>query len=124
MSDCINQQQLDEIFPPEKTDEFFDALYGGAEEGAYFIKLICNEVTNNTADLAFELHRRPNQCLKCSLTYGLPKVFERHPVINIQSIAKSVAHLLGWPDVSWSLDRTQEVSDDLHVIPLRLERKN
>lgn len=117
MTQCINQKILDEIFPPEKADAFFDAIYGGSEEGAYDISLTCEAVEDNSARLRFELKRREGQCLRCSLTYGLPAVFQRHPVIDINSVAEAVAHVLGWNNFHWDLGKVVEESDALHYIP-------
>lgn len=120
---CPAQDILDRIFPPERTDAFFDALYGGAEEGAYDIHLVCKDSDAKKADLAFELRRRPGKCLKCSLTYGLPQVFQRHPIIAVAEVAQKVADTLGWTDpITWKLGGTQEHGDDLHVIPLTIEK--
>ena len=93
----LDQAFLDEIFPAQRTDDFFDALFGGAEEGAYDIRLVCRNVTPVRAQLAFELRQRPGKCLVCNLTYGLPQVFQRHPVLNVAGVAKAVAEkgLLG-----------------------------
>ena len=30
---------LNEVFPPERTDQFFDALFGDPDEGAYDIRM-------------------------------------------------------------------------------------
>ena len=35
----FTSERLAELFPPERTDAFFEALFGGAEEGAYDIRL-------------------------------------------------------------------------------------
>ena len=115
----LDQAFLDGIFPPERADAFFDALFGGAEEGAYDIGLVCREVTPQTAQLAFELRQRPGKCLVCNLTYGLPQVFQRHPVLNVAGVVRSMAERLGWaPDkVSWTLGHTEEISRELHAIP-------
>lgn len=119
----LEQTFLDTVFPAERTDAFFDALFGGAEEGAYDIRLVCRQVSDNRADLAFELHQRPGKCLVCNLTYGLPQVFQRHPVLNVAGVARAVAEKLGWSDKSpWKLGSTQEVSRELHCIPLIIER--
>lgn len=118
---CPEQKSLDVIFPPERADAFFDALYGGAEEGAYDIRLICNKVADNCAYLAFELKQRPGKCLRCSLTYGLPEVFKRHPLININGLAKQIGELLGWQGpVNWELGQTEEISPEEHIIPLKV----
>ena len=121
---ALDQTFLDKIFPPERADEFFDALFGGAEEGAYDIALVCREVTPQKAHLAFELRQRPGKCLVCNLTYGLPQVFQRHPVLNVAGVARDVAAQLDWPvdSFSWKLGHTEEISRELHAIPLMIER--
>ena len=111
----LDQDFLDAAFPAQRTDDFFDALFGGAEEGAYDIRLVCRNVTPDRAVLAFELRRRPGK--------GLPQVFQRHPVLNVAGVAKAVAARLGWPETNrWSLEPTEEISHELHAIPLVLER--
>ena len=115
----ITQSQLDALFPPEKSDAFFDALYGEAEEGAYTIRLEYQSETPTQLNCVFALHRRPGQCLVCQLTHGLPNVFRRHPVINAAGIARSLAELAGWnPDViHWEIGETIQKSSSLHLIP-------
>lgn len=109
-----------EVFPPDRTDAFFDALFGGAEEGAYDISLRFVSANDNTYEFAFDLTQRPGKCLACNLTYGLPQVFARHPVLNVKSVAAAVARALGAePDaVQWELKATQEHSSAVHSIPL------
>ncbi len=123
-SQPLDQAFLDELFPAERADAFFDALFGGAEEGAYDIRLVSREISPTRALLAFELRQRPGKCLACNLTYGLPEVFQRHPVLNVAGVVKAVATRLGWPesDLRWSLGPTEEISRELHAIPLILER--
>lgn len=120
----LDQTFLDKIFPAQRADDFFDALFGGAEEGAYDIGLVCHELEPQKARLAFELRQRPGKCLACNLTYGLPQVFQRHPVLNVAGVAHEVAERMGWPKeaVVWRLGHTEEVSRELHVIPLVVER--
>ncbi len=126
MSDTLTlpQEMLEALLPPEKSDAFFDALYGGAEEGAYTIKLALHSLTDSEARLALELHQRPGKCLVCSLTYGLPQVFQRHPMINVAGMAKEIAKALQWDEntISWQLGRTEERSSDLHAIPLIIQK--
>lgn len=123
-SQHLDQAFLDEIFPATRADDFFDALFGGAEEGAYDIFLVCREATAETARLAFELRQRPGKCLACNLTYGLPQVFQRHPILNVAGVARDVGKRLGWPTESlkWKLGHTEEVSNEVHAIPLTLEK--
>ena len=120
----LDQSFLDKIFPPSRADEFFDALFGGAEDGAYDIGLVCRGVEAQKAKLAFELRQRPGKCLACNLTYGLPQVFQRHPILNVAGVARDVAQHLGWPAESfkWKLGHTEEVSNEVHAIPLTLEK--
>ena len=119
----LDQSFLDKIFPASRADEFFDALFGGAEDGAYDIGLVCREVEAQKVKLAFELRQRPGKCLACNLTYGLPQVFQRHPILNVAGVARDVAAHLGWPAEStkWKLGHTEEVNRELHVIPLVVE---
>ena len=119
----LDQSFLDKIFPRSRADEFFDALFGGAEDGAYDIGLVCRGVEAQKAKLAFELRQRPGKCLACNLTYGLPQVFQRHPILNVAGVARDVAAHLGWPPeaTKWKLGHTEEVNRELHVIPLVVE---
>lgn len=119
----LDQTFLDKIFPAQRADDFFDALFGGAEEGAYDIGLVCRALEPQKARLAFELRQRPGKCLVCNLTYGLPQVFQRHPILNVAGVARDVAARMGWPEnsVVWRLGHTEEVSRELHVIPLVVE---
>ena len=68
MEQKITADFLDGLFPPERTDAFFDALFGGAEEGAYTIVLRPRAESETSVEVAMELHQRPGKCLMCSLT--------------------------------------------------------
>lgn len=91
MSAKIDNAFLKENFPPERTDQFFEVLFGGAEEGAYDIVLTVRNETEDHVEMAYELHQRPGKCLVCSLTYGLSTVFRKHPVIDAAGTAAKVA---------------------------------
>lgn len=124
---CFSPERLAEIFPPSRADAFFEALFGGAEEGAYDIHLVAADDVAPCADelrFYFELRQRPGHCLVCSLTYGLPQVFERHPVIGIKTLIGELAGLAGWDqeEVWWRMGKTEGLSDALHRIPLVLLR--
>ena len=69
-----------------------------------------------------ELHQRAGRCLVCSLTYGLPQVFERHPIINLKGLVSDIASRAGWEldDVWWRIGTTESLSSALHRIPLVL----
>lgn len=118
----ITSAFLDELFPKERTEAFFDALFGGAEEGAYDIVLRPRKESDKEVDLAFELHQRPGKCLVCNLTYGLSGVFRRHPVINAQGLADAVAKEMGWKKCTWEIDTTREESSAMHWLPFRIMR--
>lgn len=117
----LTAEFFDKIFPLSKSDDFFDALYGDKNEGAYDITIRLNNVTSNIIELQFNLNQRPGKCLVCSLTYGLPEVFKRHPVINIKGLIKEIENIL--PEIkieNYEIGRTQEKSEDLHIIPFKL----
>lgn len=119
----ITQDFLQSLFPPSKTDEFFDALFGGAEEGAYTIRLSPRQESENAVEIAMELHKRPGKCLVCSLTYGLPDVFRRHPIINARGIAEAIAQKMGWENHEWTIGGTHEEGQALHWIPFTVTGK-
>ena len=77
--DVFTPECLNDLFPIQRTNDFFDALFGDAEEGAYDIRLVVDPEESDDGELHFyfELHQRAGRCLVCSLTYGLPQVFER-----------------------------------------------
>lgn len=107
------------VFPPQRADDFFEALFGGAEDGAYDISLRFVRALGDTYEFAFDLTQRPGKCLACNLTYGLPQVFSRHPVLNVKGVAEEVARALGKDPatVKWELKATREESSVLHYIP-------
>lgn len=118
--DCLNS-----IFPSQRTDAFFDALFGDAEEGAYDIRLTfdaAQEPVEGELRFHFELHQRPGRCLVCNLTYGLPQVFERHPIIDLKGVVSELATLAEWDleEVWWRVGATESISNAFHRIPLVL----
>jgi len=121
---AFTREKLDALFPPERSDEFFDALYGDPAEGAYDIRLVFREAEAEALHFAFELRRRPGKCLACNLTYGLPQVFVRHPLINLKGLAGELGALMGWKaeGLDVQLGKTEEDSPELHAIPLRIRR--
>lgn len=116
----FDQEFLDSLFPADRADQFFEALYGDAEEGAYDISLGFSGEKGGQLVFEFRLTQRPGQCLRCNLTYGLPEVFSRHPLINVKGVVAGVEERLGREpgSLSWSLKPTRELSHELHVIPL------
>lgn len=113
------------LFPPERADEFFDAMFGDASEGSYDISLRFQDYSPEKKELYFqlELTERPGKCLACNLTYGLPEVFSRHPIINIKGLVEEINNKLGdkLEVKDWSLGSTQTVSRSTHAIPLTIK---
>jgi hypothetical protein len=121
----FSDQVLDEIFPEARSDQFFEALYGDIQEGAYSIGLRFKrfDASRSMLHFALELRERPEKCLVCNLTYGLPEVFSRHPIINIRGVVKELEKRLGNGFLfgDWSLGQTQPVFKDLHTIDLMIK---
>lgn len=113
---------LRKIFPEGRADEFFEALFGDADEGSYDIELAYRGVDSTNLIMELLLHERPNCCLACNLTQGLPQVFSRHPIIGIDSIVKEINDLIGdkFTCGEWSLGHTEQRSSSLHVIPIKI----
>ena len=111
---------LKQLFPAERADDFFEALYGDSAEGAYDIAFSFQGLKKDALEFRFDLHRRPGKCLACNLTYGLPQVFSRHPIINIRGLVRDIENRLdGKANCSrWELGETREISSELHVVPL------
>jgi len=118
----FTDQVLVELFPPERTNDFFEALFGDANEGAYDIKLRYSGYDNSTGTLRFNLDllERPGACLVCSLTYGLPEVFSRHPIINIKGLVGEIGKRLEGKAAcaDWKLGTTVQQEKSRHSIPL------
>lgn len=117
--DVFTQDYLDTLLPKETSDQFFEALYGDASDGAYDIRLEFISANDNRIVLAFNLIQRPGKCLVCNLTYGLPTVFSRHPRINIKGMVKKIEEK-GIKVKSWRIGETEENSTALHIIPFFL----
>ncbi len=114
----FSQEFLTSLFPPERTNEFFEALFGDANDGAYDIKMSFQGREGNTLKFYFELHARPHQCLRCSLTTGLPAVFERHPIIAAKTMAEKIAQEAGFTKHTWKIGPTIQYSEAVHYVPL------
>ena len=123
--DVFNKEICAELMPPERSNEFFEALFGDASEGSYDIELQYNGYSGNRIQFDFLLHERPGHCLACNLTQGLPQVFSRHPLLNVGGIVEKIDEILGDRGTvgSWSLGSTQQRSNSLHAIPLTIELK-
>lgn len=115
--------EMERLFPHHLSDDFFEALLGDAREGAYDIRLAFKSASTQHLSFELELHRRPDKCLVCSLTYGLPKVFARHPIINLSGLVQRISDRLNGRAIisKWKLGRTLEISKDLHVVPLIID---
>lgn len=125
LHDIFTDDALQKLFPASRANDFFDALFGDAAEGAYDIVLKFSGHDNQNRQLHFQLHliQRPGKCLACNLTYGLPEVFSRHPVINIKGLVAEIGQLLAGQLTcgKWALKNTKSVSSELHIIPLVIE---
>jgi hypothetical protein len=118
----FTDEYLQQMFPKERTNDFFEALLGDAEEGAYDISLGYIGCNGKTLSMEVRLRERPGHCLACNLTQGLPAVFSRHPIINIAGIVTEVEKALAGAARcgDWSLGYTQQKSAGIHAIPLTI----
>jgi len=120
LSQVFTQDYLDTLLPAKISDRFFEALYGDVTEGAYDIRLELISANPARIVLAFNLVQRPGKCLVCSLTYGLPNVFSRHPLININGMVEKIKEK-GIKVKNWRLGETEEDSPSVHIIPFFLD---
>jgi len=124
LNEIFTDDALKELFPPQRADDFFEALFGDAGEGAYDIALSYMGYNERTNSLSFnlDLHERPGCCLACNLTYGLPEVFSRHPVININTLVADIEKKLDGKAqcAEWKLGTTVQQEKSLHSIPLHI----
>ncbi|GAB6095960.1 hypothetical protein JCM14469_22130 [Desulfatiferula olefinivorans] len=119
LKDIFTEDTLARLFPADRSDAFFDALYGDKDEGAYDISLAYVASDDDILEFELKLAQRPGKCLACNLTYGLPEVFGRHPLINIKGLAKEIESLVDGLKISgWKLGHTRERSRKLHTVPL------
>ena len=119
----FSTKNLQEMFPGDRSDAFFEALFGDAEEGAYDIKLAYMGSDGKTLSMELQLFERPGRCLACNLTQGLPTVFSRHPVINIKGVVQDIDRLLAGKArcADWSLGHTKQKRRSVHAIPLTIK---
>ncbi len=122
-STLFSQDKLDALFPLERSDQFFDALYGDAGEGAYDIRLGFKAAREKQLLFNLELHQRRGKCLACNLTYGLPEVFARHPIVNIKGLVAQIDKLLDGKAQcqGWAIGDTREINRELHIVPLTID---
>ncbi len=122
MHEIFTKDVLSQLFPAQRTADFFEALFGDAEEGAYDITLTFKGQDSSSLHFSLDLHERPGRCLACNLTSGLPEVFSRHKVINIAGLVEEIGRKLEGRArcAGWKLGRTQQVSKSLHCIPLQI----
>lgn len=122
IASLFSNEVCDKIFPADRSNDFFEALFGDASEGAYDIALrfAGHDQGANELHFTLDLIQRPGCCLACNLTYGLPEVFSRHPIINLKGVEKQVDEILGEQASTsgWQLQHTRSTSSDLHQIPL------
>ena len=125
LNDLFTKEVLEGLLPSQLSNDFFEALYGDADEGAYNISLSFNDYDPEQKTLSFELLliERPDKCLACNLTYGLPDVFSCHPLLNIKGMVEKIDALLGGDTncTGWELGRTQTPASNMHAIPLIIQ---
>ncbi len=125
LATIFDDDTLAQLFPAARSNDFFEALFGDADEGAYDIRLrfAGYDEADNTLRFFLDLHERPGCCLVCSLTHGLPEVFSRHPVINIKGLVADIEKkLAGRAECGdWRLGATEQQSRGLHSIPLIIQ---
>lgn len=119
----FSRKVLDTIFPADRADRFFEALLGDASEGAYDIQLNYVGASPNQIEFEFRLDQRPGRCLACHLTFGLPEVFARHPIIDVAGVVRRIDSIIsdGNRCTDWRIGRTREVSQQRHVLPLAID---
>lgn len=120
--EIFKDNTLQELFPATRANDFFDALYGDVEEGVYDISLSFEGHDGDNLHFNLNLTERPGKCLACHLTYGLPEVFSRHPIINLSGMVEKIDELLG-ESVScgeWHLEPTKTVASNLYAVPLTI----
>jgi hypothetical protein len=124
LQNLFTKEVLEDLLPPQLSNDFFEALYGDADEGAYNISLSFKNYDPEQKILSFELLliERPDKCLACNLTYGLPDIFSCHPLLNIKGMVGKIEALLGGDTkcTGWELGRTQTPASNLHTIPLTI----
>jgi len=125
LNDLFTKEILEDLLPSQMSNDFSEALYGDANEGAYDISLSFINYDADKKILSFELqlHERPEKCLACNLTYGLPEVFSRHPLLNIKGMIEKIEAILGGETkcTSWKLGHTQTPTSNMHAIPLIIQ---
>lgn len=119
----FTQETCTALLPATTADAFFEALFGDAEEGSYDLQLRYSGSDKDSLRFDILLQERPGHCLACNLTYGLPQVFTRHPVINIKGIVDKVDGLLQEKRKTgdWRLDNTRQLSQSTHAIGLTID---
>ena len=126
LKDIFTQDDLERLFPAGRADTFFKSMFGDSEEGAFDIGLVFKGHRGNELHFEFQLRQRPGKCLACNLTYGLPQVFKRHPVIDVDGLTDEIEKRMNgkFRCGGWELGATRELSRELHVIPLVLSLEN
>jgi len=125
LNELFTKDVLEDLLPPQLSNDFSEALYGDAAEGAFNISLSFVDYDPEQKKMFFELqlHEKPGKCLACNLTYGLPKVFSCHPLLNIKGMVEKIESLLGGETkcIGWELGTTQTPAASMHAIPLIIQ---
>lgn len=119
LTETFSPETLARLFPADRADSFFDALFGDAEEGAFDIGLSYSGCEGRELNFELQLKERPGKCLACHLTRGIPDVFLRHPIIDICGLVRQIGELVGCSEApEWKIGQTREINRKLHVVPL------
>jgi len=117
----FSEEWIKGLLPRKKIEAFFEAFYFG-EEPAYDLELGLGEVSLEQKRIRLDLRllARPGRCLACNLTWGLPPVLEKHPLLNLEEIVRRIEERLpeGLKVKNWELGAVREINSELHVIPL------
>ena len=118
-TETFSPKTLALLFPADRADSFFDALFGDAEEGAFDIGLSYSGCEGKELNFELQLKERPGKCLACHLTRGIPDVFLRHPIIDLRGLVRKISELAGSSkEPEWKIGQTREITRKLHVVPL------
>ncbi len=113
----LGPETLNELLPRQNVESFFESFYFG-EEPAYDLSLGFGGISGDLLRLELLLKARPGQCLACNLTWGLPEVMAKHPMLDLAGMIKRLEEKLAVNVASWELGPTEERGADLHVIPI------
>jgi len=69
-------ETLQQLFPKNRTSDFFEALFGDADEGAYEIELGYGGVNGNSLTMELKTSRTPRMLSRVQLDPGITTGFQ------------------------------------------------